>query len=489
MADRTIWRGQSATFTIGSIQNVTKAHISKYVFYDSSNELAGTSEQNSYSTNIEAQYSVDGIKDYTITSYLLYSHNFAGTTTTATSNKVDKVLAVKEPLDATSLLNLAPDGTNWTWSNSDHTTWRIKPTFAEKKPYSKQGTWVPSATVKTEPIGYVTAPTGADDIDQLNEVTWHKTTGNSTDLGATEKTITIKAKSTATSAPNPAEINRTASFTVRNAVTGLGGLSSAETFARATQTISQTVTFTPLSPYSKDVELVSADSNQTVSNNSITIDGAVLTLSGQNITLNAQGATNTQNKVFKFKIRSGQGASPVETGVISFTVKAVADITGQSIVEGESKTIAAGIGNITSVNVETGKNAVKATFNGGSVNITGLGVDADTPWSITVKNAQGTTITISGKTTYLKDVSASINTGDYIIIGTELLAGLTTNFEIVSQPGKGTASITNDGKLKYEASTKDGAIAAGTYAIKVKGANGATRTVNISVSNIDVTIS
>ena len=489
MSDITIWRGQSANFTIGTIQNATKGHISKYVFSNNSADLNGASEQNNASTTIQAQGSVDRIQNYTITSYLLYSHNFAGTTTTATSNKVDKVLTVKEPLDATSLLGLAPNGKDWTWSNSYDATWRITPTFADKKPYSKQGTWVPSANVKPEPIGYVTVPTEAADIDVTNTVTWHKTTGNSTDLGAAQQTITIKAKSTTYSAPNAAEINRSASFTVRNAVTALGGLSSAETFARATQTITQTVSFTPLSPFSKRVELISADSNQTVSNNSITIDGAVLTLSDQTITLNAQHATNTQNKVFKFKIRSEQGASPVETSIISFTVKAVADITGLSIVEGESKTVAAGIGDITSVNVATGKDAVSATFNGGSVNITGLAVDADTNWSITVKNAQGTTITISGKTTYLADVSASINTGDYIIVGKSILAGIGESISaIVEQPSKGKASIV-DKWLKYEASNNGNPIEAGKYAIKVKGANGATRTVNITVSNITVTIS
>ena len=489
MSDIIIWRGQSANFTIGTIQNETRAHISKYVFSNNSADLSGTSAQNNKSTTIRAEGSVDRIQNYTITSYLLYSHNFAGTTTTATSNKVDKVWTVKEPLDTTSLLNLAPNGTNWTWSNSYNATWRITPTFADKKPYSKQGTWVPSAIVKPEPIGYVTVPTEAADIDVTNTVTWHKTTGNSTDLGAAQQTITIKAKSTTYSAPNAEEINRSASFTVRNAVTGSGGLPSTETFARATQPITQTVSFTPLSPYSKAVELISADSNQTVSNNSITIDGAVLTLSGQTITLNAQSATNTQNKVFKFKIRSEQGASPVETDVISFTVKAVADITGLSIVEGESKTVAAGIGDIKSVDVTAGKNAVSATFNRGDVNIKGLAVDADTNWSITVKNAQGTTITMSGKTTYLADVSASINTGDFIIIGTETLAGLTTKFKIASGPQAGTASITDDGKLKYEASTAKGAITAGTYAIKVQGANGATRTVNITVKDITVTVS
>ena len=159
MSDIIIWRGQSANFTIGTIQNATRDHISKYVFSNNSADLSGTSAQNNASTTIQAQGSVDRTKDYTITSYLLYSHNFAGTTTTATSNKVDKVLTVKEPLDAISLLSLAPNGTNWTWSNSQEATWRITPTFADKKPYSKQGTWVPSAIVKSDAIVYVTVPT------------------------------------------------------------------------------------------------------------------------------------------------------------------------------------------------------------------------------------------------------------------------------------------------------------------------------------------
>ena len=132
---------------------------------------------------------------------------------------------------------------------------------------------------------------------------------------------------------------------------------------------------------------------------------------------------------------------------------------------------------------------MRVEHSAGSVTITGTAVDADTPWSITVSNAAGAHITISGKTTHLTDVSTSINTGDYIIIGTEILTGLTTNFQIVSGPEAGTASITKDGKLKYEASTTKGAITAGTYAIKVKGANGATQTVNIVVSNITATLS
>ena len=131
---------------------------------------------------------------------------------------------------------------------------------------------------------------------------------------------------------------------------------------------------------------------------------------------------------------------------------------------------------------------MRVTHSAGNVTITGTAVDDNTPWVVTVTNAAGAHITISGTTTRLADVSASINTGDFIIIGTETLTGLTTNFEIVSGPQAGTATI-EGGKLKYEASTANSPITAGTYAIKVKGANGATQTVNIVVSNITATLS
>ena len=110
MSKITIWRGQSANLTIGQIQNATKAHISKYVFYGSA-ELGGLSEYETASTRVEAQSQVNNEKDYTITSYLLYKHNFAGSTTVATSNKVDNVLTVQEPLDEQSLVKIETNTT------------------------------------------------------------------------------------------------------------------------------------------------------------------------------------------------------------------------------------------------------------------------------------------------------------------------------------------------------------------------------------------
>lgn len=483
----TIWRGQSANLTIGQIQNATKGHISKYVFYGSA-ELGGLSEYDTASTSVEAQTSVNESKDYTITSYLLYRHNFAGTTTVATSNKVDNVLTVHEPLDEASLVKIEPNTTgdfkNWVWSNAQGATFKILPTFRSYLPYSKIGKFESDATNPAAPKGS-TNTTGPDDISLLNELAWSRTTGDTTDLGKASENITVYVKSTTHSAPSERRIDgKTATFVVRNAVTALSGLADTTLYA-GSSAITQSVTITPAVPFSKDLILVDKDGQDT--SGTITSDGkATVSLKGQTITLDASKVTpGTGTQTIKFKVRSRQSNAAVDTKEITFIVNAVANITGQTVVEGQSITVAAGIGNITSA-VASGP--VSVTHSAGSVTITGTAVDNDTPWSITVTNAAGAHITISGTTKRLADVSASINTGDYIIIGTETLTGLTTNFQIVSGPEAGTASI-EDGKLKYEASTAKGAIAAGTYAIKVKGANGATQTVNIAVNNITATLS
>ena len=495
MASIELWRGQSKNLTISNLQTDTlkNGHISKYVF-DSDNsgntELNGCGQLENAKTTITTITSVNQSKQYNISAYLLYSHKFPGSETTyATSNKDVTTLTVKEPLDGTSLTGLNINGENWVWSNADSKEFSITPSFAAANPFSKNGEYVTNATVQNSSIGYVTTiPSGAADITTI-KLQWNKSTGNSTDLGSGEQTINVNVKSTKESAPTASIISEhSATLTVRNAVTYLNGLSNAEIYARATTQISQTVTFTPANPYSKALELVGAN-NQQISGNSINIDGAVLQLSNENqtVTLNASGATNTVDKTFKFRIRSIQGAHNVDTDFITFTVKAVADITSQSVVEGQTITVDAGIGDIKSVSELVGP--IKATFTGASVSITGTAVDVDTDWSVKVTNATGAHITISGITTHLDNVSVSINTGDYIIIGTDILKGLTAPFEIVHDAEHqilGTATIV-DKVLKYEASTADGPIAAATYPIKVKGANGATQTVNVAVSNINTT--
>ena len=483
---RTIWRGQSVKLTIGQIQNATKAHISKYVFYGSG-ELGGLSEYDTASTSVQAQTPVNSEKNYTITSYLLYSHKFAGGTAYATSNKVDNVLTVHEPLDETSLVKIVPANTgnykDWVWSNAESATFKIIPTFTSYLPWSKRGIFISDATNPAAPKGSTNTLT-SEDISSTNELAWSRTTGSTTDLGKGSENITVYVKSTTASAPSERQIEgRNATFVVRNAVSALSGLAN-QTLYAGSNAVTETVTITPDVPYSKDLVLVK--DNQDAGNSIAGTGGAKVTLNGQTITFDASTVQpGTATQTITFKVRSRQSVSAVDTKEITFTVNAVANISNKDVVEGQSITVAAGIGDITSAVVTSGP--VRVTHSAGNVTITGTAVDENSPWVVTVKNAAGATITISGTTTRLADTSASINTGDFIIIGTETLTGLTTNFEIVSGPEAGTASI-EGGKLKYEASTAKGAIAAGTYAIKVKGANGATQTVNIVVSNITATL-
>lgn len=489
---RTIWRGQSATLTIGQIQTATKNHISKYVFWsNNTGDLSGLSELDSYSTSVQAQAQVNSSKNYTITSYLLYKHNFAGTTTVATSNKVDNVLTVHEPLDAQSLAKIVPNAADpyktWVWSNAPRATFAIIPTFSFQ-PWSKRGIITSDSTDPAVPKGY-TSTLNSDDISERNELNWFKTTGSTTDLGKASENITVYVESIAASSPTPGRITgagKNATFEVRNAVTALSRLENKTLYA-GSNAVTQSVTITPANPYSRELVLVKG--NQDAGTSIAGTGGATVTLKGQTITFDASAVkAGTATQTITFKVRSYQSNATVDTNEITFTVTAVANIDNQDVVEGQSVTVAAGIGNITSA-VARPNDPVRVTHSAGNVTITGTAVDADTPWVVTVTNTDGAHITISGKTKYLANVSTSINTGDFIIIGTDILTGLTTNFEIVSGPEAGTASLTQDGNLKYEASTTKGAIAAGTYAIKVKGANGATQTVNIAVNNITATLS
>lgn len=495
MADKTMWRGQSATLTIGTLQDATKAnkHISKYVFHSAYAGLDGVGELSNVSTIVHANTSVNSEKKYPITSYLLYSHKFANNTTTfATSNKVDNTLIVHEPLDETSLVKIAPVNTgnykNWVWSNAENAIFKITPTFASNKPYSKAGIFESDATNPAAPKGSTNTITSTD-ISTTNELAWSKTTGNSTDLGKEYENITVYVKSTAKSAPTEKRINgKTATIQVRNAVTGLSGLEDKTLYA-GSESVQEFVTITPSSPYSEALILV--DENEQDTDGIITSDGgATVELDEQVIYLNASKVTpGTAKQTIKFKVRSRQSNAAVDTDLITFTVNAVANIDNVSIVEGVTKSVSPNIGTIETVSVDSGKTAISASASGETLNIKGLAVDTDTSWSIIVTNAAGAHITISGTTTHLTDVSTSINTGDFIAIGTDFIGGLGASItKILTKPDKGTASLV-EGKLKYEASTTDGPIAEGTYTIKVEGVNGATRTVNITVNNITATLS
>ena len=491
---KTIWRGSgSAQLTITSIQTATaNGHISSYAFYCDTTDLSGnTINGKSHTTTIKGNARVNKTKDYTITSYLIYAHKFGNNSTTATSNRVNNTITVHEPLDNQSLKSISlPSNGNWVWSNAVSKDFTITPTLdTTYSAYSYEGQYISDSTTPTVAKGYIQSSTVGDITGAIKTLTWHKTTSGSTDLKTEYENITIKVKSTEKSAPSAVEIaNRTATIQVRNAVTGLSGLANKELYA-GSDAVQVGVTITPSRPYSDALVLVNENGQDT--DGVIRSDGgAVVELDEQSIWFNAEEVIpGTPTQTIKFKVRSRQSATAVDTDLITFTVNAVANITGQTVVEGQSISVPAGIGTIKTVTITSGREAINASASGASLSITGLAVDADTPWSVTVTNTAGATITISGKTTYLSDVSTSINTGDYIIIGTELLAGLGDSIsQIITQPAKGKASLEN-GKLKYEAYVTDGPIAAATYSIKVKGANGATRTVNIAVNNITTELS
>ena len=490
-----VWVGQTANLTIGTIQPTTIAnkHISKYVFYSAYTGLTGVGELSAASTTVNAKDPVNSEKKYPITSYLLYSHKFANSTTTfATSNKVVTELTVRQPLNETSLTAVAPVPNEGVWSNANNAVFHITPTFSDQyPPYSKACYLISDSTTESAACGSI-QNIHSEALSEGVDIGWLKSTSTSTDLGTESQNITISVQSVKNeSAATTRTIDgKRVTFLVKNAVTGLGGLENKTLYA-GSSAVTVPVTFTPDKPYSKALILVDKDGNA-VSSNSITSTGkAAVRLNGQTITFDASAVkAGTEVQTIKFKVRSWQSAKAIDTKEIIFTVNAVTNITGQTVVEGQSISVPAGIGTINTARITSGS-GISISKSGASLNITGLGVDEDTSWVVTVANADGASITISGTTTHLTDVSASINTGDYIIIGTDFIGGLGASItEIITklQSNQGTASI-EGGKLKYEASTTNGPINPGQIAIKVKGVNGATRTVNITVSNITATLS
>ena len=488
-----VWVGQTANLRIDQIQPATTAnnHISKYVFYSAYTGLTGVGELSATSTVVNAHDPVNSEKIYPITSYLLYSHKFANSTTTfATSNKVVTKLTVRQPLDETSLTAVAPVPNEGVWSNANNAVFRITPTFSDQyPPYSKACYLISDSTVESAACGSI-QNIHSEALSEGVDIGWSKSTSNSTDLGTESQNIGISVQSVKNeSAATTRTIDgKHVTFLVKNAVTGLGGLENKTLYA-GSSVVTVPVTFTPAKPYSKALILVDKDGNA-VSSNSITSTGkATVSLDGQTIKFDASKvSTGTDKQIIKFKVRSWQSAKAIDTEFITFTVNRVDNIT-RNVVEGQTISVSPGFGTIHTATITKGDTAINISKSGENLSITGLGVDTDTPWSITVANAAGATITISGKTTYLADVSASINTGDFIIIGKDILAGLGASItEIITQPSSGKASIA-DSWLKYEASIANGPINPGTYAIKVKGANGATRTVNITVSNITAELS
>lgn len=489
---KTIWRGSgSAKLTITSIQTATATnrHISSYAFYCNTADLAGNiTDASTNTTTIAGNARVNKSKDYTITSYLIYSHKFSNGSTTAVSNKVNNTITVHEPLNNESLNSISINDA-WVWSNATSKSFTITPNFDALAPYSYEGQYISDSTTAGEPKGSIqSSEVGNITTSAINTLTWKQSTGGSTDLKTEYKNITISVKSTTISAPSAVEIpNRTATIQVRNAVLSLAGLSNATTFGKATQKITQTVTFNPSTPYNTVLKLVNADGID-IQGNTVTKDGSVLKLVGNQITLDASKSTNTTNPVeFSFMVRSEQSTEAVDTQLIRFTVSPVNDITNKTVVEGQTITITnAGIGTITSAIPDSGPIKVVST-NGTAIELKGLAVDSASSWAVTIQNAQGTAIKIKGTTTALEDITVNINSGDYIVLGKSTFGNKLGDVASVSSPTAGTASVVNK-EFKFEAYTQTGPIAAGTYPVKVTGSNGATLTVQVQVTDIAVTV-
>lgn len=489
---KTIWRGSGrANLTITQIQTDTakNLHISSYAFYCDTSDLSGnTIDTSTNTTTITGDARVNKSKNYTITSYLIYKHKFGNGSTTATSNKVNNTITVHEPLNKESLNSISLND-NWVWSNASTKSFTITPTFDALSPFSYEGQYISDSITLTEPKGSIQSSAVGDiTTASIKTLIWKKTTGGTTDLGAGYKNITIKVKSTTYSAPSAVEIaDRSAAIQVRNAVISLSGLSNETIFGKATTKINQTVTFNPTVPYSTNVKLVTMDGND-IQNNTVTKEGSVLKLEGNKITLDASKSTNTINPVqFSFKVRSEQSAEAVDTDLITFTVSPVKDIINQTVVEGQTITINnAGIGTITHATVSNGPIEV-VSYSGTSITLKGKAVDANTSWTVAIQNAQGTTITISGTTTALADITVNINSGDYIVLGKTTFGNKLGDVASVSSPTAGKASVVNK-EFKFEAYDTTSAIAAGKYPVKVTGSNGATLTVQVVVTDIAVTV-
>lgn len=493
MANNFIWTGQNANLRIDQIQNATKDHISKYVFSSAYTGLTGVGELTASSTVVNAHDPVNSEKIYPITSYLLYSHKFDNSNTTfATSNKVVTELTVRQPLDETSLRAVSMADNDYAWSNETKKVFHISPTFVEQYlPYSKACIIKSSDTDKGAKWGSIPDYT-VEELHGNIDLQWDRTTNASTDLGKESHNISINIQSRAgISAATTRTIDNTnVRFLVKNAVTALSGLTNKTLYA-GSKAVTETVRITPERPFSDVLLLVDEHGSEYTSGNSITSEGgAKVSLSGKTITLDASAVgPGTATQTIKFIVRSKQSASPVDTEEITFIVNSVANITGKTVVEGQTILVEPNIGAIKTATITLGDTAIRISPSGETLSITGLGVDANTNWSIDVTNNDGAKITISGTTTILADVSKSINTGDYIIVGADTLTELGGSIsQIISHPSAGRASIV-DKWLKYEASTANGPIDPDTYKIKVKGANGATQTVNIVVSNITAILS
>lgn len=507
MADKTIWRGHSATLTIETIQDLSQGHIKSYTLDVLNGSTSangsfsgagdGTNNGRAISTSAHvAPENTTGYTDYTVKGYLKYTHNSYGTQTVATSNTVTKSLRVQEPLDTESLtgFTISP---NEVWSNlTQSQSIKITPNF-KYTPYSKLADIVCSQTSTALGGG----SNGASSLE-LNGSTYvlYQNDNTATDLGAASKYIEFYAYSITGISAAPGDFLRSRSLTVKNAVTGLSISESLTTYNNAgLWNPNESVNYTPGIPYSKEVSLVYAETDDAYSGNSITKNGITVTLNPTTgaFSFNVSKATDvSKTSEFKFRVKSIQGQKPVYSNTMTFTALGFTDLRTANVVEGETFTIEnLGIGRIDSTGIPSNLEHVTVTTTADNlgIEIKGKAVSTGTPETFIITSTSGSEVTIECTVINLDDISCSINTGDTITFTGQEIADavgrdqttITSISAIETSPssGNGTAYVSKEGNLVYYA--PDHAVE--NVPITVTTDTGASVLINIKV--VDITMS
>ena len=504
MADKTMWRGQSANLTIGTLQDLSQAHIKSYTFDVFNGNTAantsftgvgdGTANGRAISTSAHvASGNTTGYTDYTVKGYLKYTHNAYNMQTTATSNTVTKSLQVKEPLDKESLSGFEISPTE-VWSNlggSEHI--RIYPSF-NYTTFSKFA----QITCSQKPTASGGGSNGVAKLEltgEPNSYVEYQNTNTNKDLGAESIHIGFNLYSIAGTSAAESKQLYSKTLTVKNAVTELSISKLLTTYNNASQwNPHEVVRYTPGIPYSKEVSLVHETTDTAYSNNTITYNGITVRLDSSTGAFmfdvsDVEDVTKTSE--FKFRVKSTQSQNPVYSNVMTFTVLGFTGSHTVNIWEGETTTIAdLGIGTFT---IPSGLKNVTVTQTADHLGITikGNAVSSIQTESFTITSTNGSTVTINCTVKNLADVSKTINTGDTITITGQDIKLKNTETAIKSikaitaSPAsvKGTAYV-QDGKLIYYAPTT----AVEDVPITVTTDTGASAVIHMKVKAITMTI-
>ena len=502
---KTMWRGQSATLTIGTIQDLSQGHISKYVFnvmngstsangsFNGSGEGASNNRAISTSAHV-ASGNTNGYTDYTVNGYLKYTHNAYGTQTVATSNTVNNSLRVQEPLDTYSLSGFGISPTE-VWSNfegPEHI--RIEPTSFPYTPFSKFAE-VTCSQKSTALGGGSAGSTSLELTGDASSYVEYKNDNANKDLGAKSKDIEFSLYSIAGTSAAERAFLYSRSLKVKNAVTKLSIPALLTTYNNATSwNNKQSVNYTPVNPYSKDVSLVYEKSDDAYSGNTIIKNGITVRLdssTGAFMFDVSQAENVSTTSEFKFRVKSIQGQIPVYSNVMTFTVLGFTGSHTVDIWEGETDTIAnLGIGTFT---IPSGLKTVTVTKTADNLGIVikGNAVSSVQTETFTITSASGSQVTINCTVKNIADVNRTINTGDTITITGQDIKTLTTGITVKSikaittgpASGKGTAYV-SEGKLIYYAPIT----AVEDVPITVTTDTGASAVIHMKVKAITMTI-